>query len=36
MDRENPRKKGQRFLPFSILKETPTPRQNGKIVFEQE
>jgi hypothetical protein len=27
---------GQRLLRFSILKETPTPRQNGKIVFGQE
>jgi hypothetical protein len=27
---------GQRLLRFSILKETPTPRQNGKIVFAQE
>jgi hypothetical protein len=26
---------GQRFLRFSILKETPTPRQDGKIVFGQ-
>jgi hypothetical protein len=27
---------GQRFLRFSILKETSTPWQNGKIVFGQE
>jgi hypothetical protein len=27
---------GQRLLRFSILKETPTPRQNGKMVFGQE
>jgi hypothetical protein len=27
---------GQRLLRFSILKETPTPRQNGRIVFGQE
>jgi heptosyltransferase-2 len=27
---------GQRLLRFSILKETPTPRQNGKVVFGQE
>jgi hypothetical protein len=27
---------GQRLLRFSILKETPTPRQNGKIVFGQQ
>jgi hypothetical protein len=27
---------GQRFLRFSILKKTPTPRQNGKIVFGKE
>jgi hypothetical protein len=27
---------GQRLLRFSILKETPAPRQNGKIVFGQE
>jgi hypothetical protein len=25
----------QRFLRFSILKETPTARQNGKIVLGQ-
>jgi hypothetical protein len=27
---------GQRPLRFSILEETPTPPQNGKIVFGQE
>jgi hypothetical protein len=27
---------GQRPLRFSILEETPTPPQNGKIVFGQQ